>query len=122
MVSCGRGKAAADEGGSVFDDGSGTTGQHSSPPPGESPARPVGSADVRRGPVPTGTAVAAGILLLIPIAALLIVPIYARPTPRLAGFPFFYWYQLLWVFIASGFTLTAYKLIARARRLPAGQR
>jgi hypothetical protein len=25
------------------------------------------------------------------------VPLYARSTPKLGDFPFFYWYQLVWV-------------------------
>jgi len=57
----------------------------------------------------------AGVLLAIPLLALLIVPIYARSGPELLGFPFFYWYQLLWVFLAAGFTQSAYVVIRRAR-------
>lgn len=37
------------------------------------------------------------ILLVVAVAGTLAVPIYARGTPALADFPFFYWYQLLWV-------------------------
>lgn len=37
------------------------------------------------------------LLLLIPVIGLLCVPLYNRDTPTLWGFPFFYWYQLLWV-------------------------
>lgn len=40
-------------------------------------------------------------LLLIPIAALIFPGIYNRETPTLFGFPFFYWYQLVWVFLAT---------------------
>jgi hypothetical protein len=58
----------------------------------------------------------AGILLLIPLAALALVPIYAKADPHLWGFPFFYWYQFLWVFLASAFTFGAYLVIERARR------
>jgi hypothetical protein len=36
-------------------------------------------------------------LLLLPFIGLLYVPIYNRADPPLWGFPFFYWYQLLWV-------------------------
>ena len=57
----------------------------------------------------------AGILLAIPCLALLLVPIYARSGPHLLGFPFFYWYQFLWVFLAAGFTHAAYVVIQRAR-------
>ena len=37
------------------------------------------------------------ILLVVAVGGTLAVPIYARATPALADFPFFYWYQLLWV-------------------------
>ena len=63
-----------------------------------------------------GKMVAAGILLLIPIVALMWVPSYARETPRLFGFPFFFWYQFAWVFICSAMTWAAYKLVLAARR------
>jgi hypothetical protein len=36
-------------------------------------------------------------LLLVAIGGALVVPIYARTLPKLGPFPFFYWYQLLWV-------------------------
>ena len=41
------------------------------------------------------------LLLLLPYAGLLFPPLYARLTPSLFGFPFFYWYQLAWVLLAS---------------------
>lgn len=37
------------------------------------------------------------LLLIVPVVATLWVPFYNRPLPDLAGIPFFYWYQLLWV-------------------------
>lgn len=40
------------------------------------------------------------ILLLIPFIAVLWVPFYDRAEPSVAGFPFFYWYQLLWVILS----------------------
>ncbi|MHB1303726.1 MAG: DUF3311 domain-containing protein [Acidiphilium sp.] len=40
-------------------------------------------------------------LLLIPFIATLWVPFYNMKAPELFGFPFFYWYQLIWVPIAS---------------------
>jgi hypothetical protein len=61
---------------------------------------------------------AAGVLLLIPIVALMWVPSYARLEPELLGFPFFFWYQFLWVFICSAMTWGAYKLTLAARRTP----
>ncbi|GGF44523.1 hypothetical protein GCM10011519_18010 [Marmoricola endophyticus] len=64
--------------------------------------------------------VLAGICLLIPIVALMWVPSYAKDDPELWGFPFFFWYQFLWVFLCSGLTWTAYKLTLAARRAPKG--
>ena len=58
--------------------------------------------------------VAAG-LLAIPVVALLWVDSYAKVEPTFAGFPFFIWYQFLWVFLCSGFTWTAYLLVQSAR-------
>jgi hypothetical protein len=37
------------------------------------------------------------ILLVVAIIGTLWVPIYARSMPKLGNFPFFYWYQLIWV-------------------------
>jgi hypothetical protein len=37
------------------------------------------------------------VLLLVPYVGLLWIPFYARAKPELWGFPFFYWYQFLWV-------------------------
>ena len=44
------------------------------------------------------------------------VPSYAKADPELWGFPFFFWYQFLWVFLCSALTLTAYRLTLAARR------
>jgi hypothetical protein len=41
------------------------------------------------------------ILLLLPFVGLLWVPFYNFQEPALFGFPFFYWYQLMWVPISS---------------------
>jgi membrane protein implicated in regulation of membrane protease activity len=57
----------------------------------------------------------AGVLLAIPVVALLWVSSYARDSPRLWGFPFFFWYQFLWVFICAGCTYTAHRLVLAAR-------
>jgi hypothetical protein len=64
----------------------------------------------------TGPMVAAGVLLALPIIALMWVPSYARETPKLFGFPFFFWYQFLWVFLCSAATWTAHKLVLAARK------
>jgi hypothetical protein len=65
--------------------------------------------------LPAGTMVAVAVLLLIPCVALALVPTYSRETPTLWGWPFFYWYQVLWVFITPVMTYLAFVLIKRAR-------
>ena len=62
-----------------------------------------------------GATIGAGILLAVPIIALLWVPIYARKDPELWGFPFFYWYQMLWVILCGFCTGGAYLLVQRDR-------
>ena len=59
----------------------------------------------------------AAVLLMIPIIALMWVPSYAKDAPELWGFPFFFWYQFLWVFICSALTFAAYRLTLSARGL-----
>jgi hypothetical protein len=66
-------------------------------------------------PARTGLLVLAGILLALPIVALMWVSSYSRDEPRLAGFPFFIWYQFLWVFLCSALTYTAYRIVLVAR-------
>jgi hypothetical protein len=66
--------------------------------------------------LPTGVLIAVAVLVLTPIVALLWVGSYAKEGPQLWGFPFFYWYQLMWVFITAGCTSVAFVLINRARR------
>jgi hypothetical protein len=70
----------------------------------------------RARPLPPGVIAAVAVLILAPIVALMWVGSYSQEGPRLWGFPFFYWYQLLWVFIASGCTYLAYLLVHNARR------
>ncbi|OLL32491.1 hypothetical protein BTH42_07490 [Burkholderia sp. SRS-W-2-2016] len=41
------------------------------------------------------------LILLIPYIALLWLPFYNHSYPSLMGFPFFYWYQFLWVPLTS---------------------
>ncbi|KGN33686.1 hypothetical protein N802_07660 [Knoellia sinensis KCTC 19936] len=66
-------------------------------------------------PANKGMLAVAGVLLLIPIVALMWVSSYARVEPKLWGFPFFIWYQFLWVFLCSAMTYTAYRLVLKAR-------
>jgi hypothetical protein len=41
------------------------------------------------------------LLLILPYLGLCFPRVYARSTPTLWGFPFFYWYQFAWVVAAS---------------------
>ena len=68
-----------------------------------------------RKPLPVGRLIVAGVLLVAAIVAPLLVNTYSDEKPRLWGFPFFFWYQLLWVFLASACTWVAYLLVERRR-------
>jgi hypothetical protein len=63
----------------------------------------------------TPTKIVASVILLIGIVVPLLVSTYDQADPHLFGFPFFYWYQLLWVFIAAGLCALAYVLLKRER-------
>ena len=47
------------------------------------------------------------LLLLIPMLVLY-VPFYNSIEPRLFGFPFFYWFQLIWIFVSMAVTAFVY--------------
>ena len=57
----------------------------------------------------------AGVLLLLPIVALMWVGSYTRVEPKLGGFPFFIWYQFLWVFLCSACVYVAHRVVLKAR-------
>jgi len=48
------------------------------------------------------------LLLALPYLGLCFPAVYARTTPALFGFPFFYWYQFAWVVATSGALGTVY--------------
>lgn len=48
------------------------------------------------------------LLLLLPFVAMIWVPFYNRPDPELAGIPFFYWYQMLWIALGALVILPVY--------------
>jgi len=52
------------------------------------------------------------LLLLLPYLGLLWVPLYNRHDPVLFGFPFFYWYQLLWVPITVVLIWAVYRRVS----------
>ena len=66
-----------------------------------------------------------GLLLAVGIVVPLLVGTYDSETPRLGGFPFFFWYQFLLIPIVSALTYVAFRLSEsatkrdrRARGLP----
>ena len=48
-------------------------------------------------------------LLVLPYLGLCFPVVYARSTPALWGFPFFYWYQFAWVVAASMLLAIVYR-------------
>ncbi len=66
-------------------------------------------------PANTGLLVLTGILLVIPMLALIPVGWYSKQDPKLGPFPFFVWYQMVWVFLTAGLTWCAYLLVQKAR-------
>ena len=49
-------------------------------------------------------------LLLIPVVLPLLTFVYNRETPRLLGFPFFFWFQLLFTLLAAAVTALVFVL------------
>ena len=58
------------------------------------------------------------VLLLVVLAGTLWVPLYNKTTPAWGGWPFFYWYQLLWVPIVAVVAWCAYLLSKLAQGGP----
>ena len=58
-------------------------------------------------------------LLILPFLGLLYPPLYSTEDPELFGFPFFYWYQFLWVPLTAGITYLVYRMTRPAERPPA---
>jgi len=48
------------------------------------------------------------VLLAAVLVGTLWVPFYNRTTPAWGGWPFFYWYQLLWVIVGAVLTAVVY--------------
>jgi len=47
-------------------------------------------------------------LLIAPALALAFPALYAKSTPELFGFPFFYWYQMIWILLSAVITAIVY--------------
>ncbi|MDQ6837363.1 MAG: DUF3311 domain-containing protein [Actinomycetota bacterium] len=78
--------------------------------------QPSGGGPLRFQQAP-GTYVLVACMLAAAMVALLWVPSYAKATPTLAGFPFFYWYSLLWLLLNAALQFGAYRLfVVRPRR------
>jgi hypothetical protein len=54
------------------------------------------------------------LLLILPFIGLLYPPLYATENPELFGFPFFYWYQFVWVPVAALITWFVYRRTRRS--------
>ncbi|MGW2557866.1 DUF3311 domain-containing protein [Streptomyces sp. NPDC001514] len=69
-----------------------------------------------RKPVVTPVRAVVALCLIAPFVAMLWVSSYAKVEPTVAGIPFFYWYQMLWVVISTALTMVAYTLWQRDQR------
>lgn len=63
-----------------------------------------------------GTWIVITVLLAAAVIGTLWVPFYNHLTPALKEFPFFYWYQLMWVPIVAILAAAAYLLSRLAQR------
>ena len=54
------------------------------------------------------------LLLAVPYLAVLWPPLYNRVEPSLAGSPFFYWYQMLWIALGAAVLVPVYLADERA--------
>jgi hypothetical protein len=68
------------------------------------------SAEVRAAAQRRVNANAWNLLLLVPLVGTLIPSIYNKADPTLWGIPFFYWYQLAWIFVSVVITVIVYKM------------
>jgi len=61
-------------------------------------------------------------LLVIPIVLPLITPFYNFDSPRLWGFPAFYWLQFSFIFVGVITTSIVYQMTRKPPAVPAGDR
>ncbi|MEV6228093.1 DUF3311 domain-containing protein [Saccharopolyspora shandongensis] len=52
-----------------------------------------------------------GLLIVVPVALGLAVPLYQRTSPTLIGIPFFYWFQMAMAVLAAAGTSTVFRLL-----------
>ena len=55
------------------------------------------------------------LFLFVPFVAMLSVGFYNRTEPTLAGIPFFYWFQLLWIPLGAALLWPIYRSEERER-------
>jgi hypothetical protein len=60
------------------------------------------------------------VLIAVAIIGTLWVPLYARSLPKLGPFPFFYWFQLVWVPVTAALCWISYLLVRTKPALDAG--
>lgn len=58
------------------------------------------------------------LLFIAQFAAVCWPPLYNKAEPQVAGIPFFYWYQLLWIVIGGVLTAIVYFATEKSRRNP----
>jgi hypothetical protein len=73
------------------------------------------SPPARGRPILSPLRVIAAVCLIAPFVAMLWIPSYNKTSPKLLGFPFFYWYQLLWVIITAVLMIVAFTAANRDR-------
>ncbi len=66
-----------------------------------------------RRPVLSTPRVIAAVCLIAPFVSMLWISSYNTTDPKWLGFPFFYWYQLLWVVITAVLMVVAFQAIKR---------
>jgi hypothetical protein len=64
----------------------------------------------------------AAVCIIAPFVAMLWIPSYNKTNPKLLGFPFFYWYQLLWVVITAVLVAVAAEAVKRDNAARRGRR
>ncbi|EQD48108.1 conserved hypothetical protein, membrane [mine drainage metagenome] len=62
----------------------------------------------------------AAILIIVPFVAYLALPLYNTEFPEVAGLPFFYWYQIIWLPISGALFYIAAVLIDSGRKKAKG--
>jgi hypothetical protein len=86
------------------------------PPPDRGQPRPDGAEPAPRSVAPARPAHRAWyVLLLLPFAATLVPPFYARQDPKIGGWPFFYWWQFAWIVITALILGLVYRITTRRR-------